>query len=86
MAFMAISPRVVAQPTAPPTNQQLSPEEARLRKEWHISMAQIPVPKKGRCFESAYPSRVWREIPCRPAPPIPMPPRLGPRPLTVGGR
>jgi len=83
MAFMAASPHAVAQPTAAPTNQQLSPEEARLRQEWRISMAQIPLPKKG-CFESAYPSREWREVPCTTAPDYPMPPRSGARPLVVG--
>ena len=87
LAFVAISPRAIAQPTAAPTgptaNQQLSPEEARLREEWRISMAQIPLPKKG-CFESAYPSREWREVPCTTGPDYPMPPRRGPRPLVVG--
>lgn len=83
MAFMAASPQAVAQPTAAPANQPLSPEEVRLRQEWRISMAQIPLPKKG-CFESAYPSREWREVPCTTAPPIPMTPRRGARPLVVG--
>ena len=86
-AFMAASPHAVAQTTAapspPPTNQQRSPEEARLREEWRISMAQVPLPKKG-CFEAAYPSREWREVPCTTAPDYPAPPRHGARPLVAG--
>lgn len=61
---------------------QLS-EESRLREDWRISMAQVPLPKKG-CFESSYPSKEWREVTCTTAPNIPMPPRRGPRPLVVG--
>jgi hypothetical protein len=87
MAFMAASPHAVAQPTAAPTpplaNQQLSPEEARLRDDWRVSMAQVPLPKKG-CFQSTYPSREWQEVTCTTAPNIPFVPRRGPRPLVVG--
>ena len=83
LAFVAMSPRAFAQPTAAPANQQLSPEEARLREEWRTSMAQVPLPKRG-CFESSYPSREWREVACTTAPPIPMTPRRGPRPLVIG--
>jgi hypothetical protein len=83
IAFMAMSSHAVAQPTAAPANQQLSPEEARLREEWRISMAQVPLPKKG-CFEASYPSKEWREVPCTTGPDYPMPPRRGPRPLVVG--
>src|SRR6266436_9169846 len=71
MVFMAASPHAIAQPTAAPTNQQLSPEEAKLRQEWRISMAQVPLPKKG-CFQSTYPSREWQEVPCTTGPDYPM--------------
>jgi hypothetical protein len=76
---------VTAQPqeTPPPSSQKLSPEEIRVRADWHIAMAQVPLPMKG-CFQSAYPSREWREVSCTTAPNIPMPPRRGPRPLVVG--
>jgi hypothetical protein len=88
MAFMAGS-HSVAQSTGtttpPPATVQLSPEELRLRDEWRVSMAQISLPKKG-CFESAYPSREWREVPCTSTPAYPQPPRRGPRPDTVGNR
>jgi len=87
MAFMAASPHAVAQqataPTPPPAAVQLSAEEARLRKDWRISMAEVPLPKKG-CFESSYPRKEWKEVPCTTAPNIPMPPRQGARPFVVG--
>jgi hypothetical protein len=60
-----------------------STEKARLLEAWRISMAQIPLPKKG-CFEASYPSKEWREVPSTKARPYPMPPRSGPRPLIVG--
>jgi hypothetical protein len=69
--------------TPPPSNEKLSPEELRVREDWRISMAQVPLPRKG-CFQSSYPSREWREARCVPAPKYPMPPRRGPRPLVVG--
>ncbi len=63
--------------------QQLSPEELRLRDEWRVSMAQVPLPKKG-CFQSEYPSTEWREIGCIAAPNHPFIPKAAPRPLIVG--
>jgi hypothetical protein len=87
MAFMAAAPHAVAQQTTAPTPQaaavQLSAEESRLREDWRISMAKVPLPKKG-CFESSYPSKEWQEVPCTIAPPYPQPPRLGARPFIVG--
>jgi hypothetical protein len=87
MAFMAASPHAVAQATTaatpPPAAVQLSAEESRLREDWRISMAQVPLPKKG-CFESSYPRKEWQEVPCTPAPNYPMPPRQGLRPFVVG--
>jgi hypothetical protein len=59
-------------------------EQARLLKAWRISMAQIPLPKKGS-FEASFPGKEWREVPSTKAPPYPMPPKgPGPKPLTVG--
>ena len=46
-------------------------------------MARVPLPKKG-CFEATYPNLQWREVPPVKAPPHPMLPRRGPRPLIVG--
>jgi len=61
----------------------LSPEERQKREEWQKSMSQVPLPKKG-CFRAVYPSIEWQETPCTTGPAYPMPPRRGPRPLTVG--
>jgi hypothetical protein len=87
MAFLAISPRAVAQPTAapapPPANQQLSPEEARLRKEWQEAIRKVPLPKKG-CFRASYPEKKWKEVPCGPPSQYPFSPARGLRPNTVG--
>src|SRR5436853_5709686 len=66
-----------------PRPQPLQPEQIRQRQAWHIEMAKIPLPKKG-CFQASYPNKQWIEVPCKPARPYPMPPRRGPRPLTVG--
>ena len=33
------------------------------RGEWRESIATNPLPKKG-CFESSYPNKQWREVPC----------------------
>jgi hypothetical protein len=80
-----------AQPAAVPVQQStnpmaaLSPEERQKREEWQKSMSQVPLPKKG-CFRGVYPSMEWQETPCTTGPAYPMPPRRGPRPLTVGNR
>jgi hypothetical protein len=50
---------------------------------WHITMAQIPMPKKG-CFESSYPSKEWKEVACVATPTYPQPPRKWPPPDIVG--
>jgi hypothetical protein len=57
-------------------------EKARL-ETWRVSMARIPLPKKG-AFEASYPNKVWREVPSATAPPYPYVPRGGPRPFIVG--
>ncbi len=82
--IVLLAPRAISQQTTPPPpNQNLSPEELRLRQDWRISMAQVPLPKKG-CFQSSYPSREWREVTCTTAPNYPVQPRRGARPLVVG--
>jgi hypothetical protein len=77
--FFAMAVTMALQASA----QQLSPEELRLQDEWRVSMAQSPLPKPG-CFQSEYPSTMWREIACTTAPNYPMVPKRGPRPLVVG--
>ncbi|HLX83387.1 MAG TPA: hypothetical protein VKR59_05795 [Terriglobales bacterium] len=66
-----------------PSNENLSPEELRLRDDWRVSLAQVPLPKKG-CFQASYPGKEWREVACKAAPHRPMPPKRGARPLVVG--
>lgn len=70
-----------ATPTPVATVQQS--EEATKRKDWGDQMLRKPAPKKG-CFDAAYPSTEWKEVPCVKAPNIPAIPRHGPR-ATVGG-
>lgn len=53
---------------APAANEQLSPEEAKKRKDWALSMHKKAVPKKG-CFTATYPSLQWREVACVAPPP-----------------
>src|SRR4051812_32434895 len=69
--------------TPAPESVQTSPEEAKKRKDWKDSMLRKATPKKG-CFNAAYPSTEWKEVPCVKAPNIPAPPRRGPRPAVVG--
>jgi hypothetical protein len=80
----ATNTRGTAAPTPSPATDQKS-EESRLLDDWRISMAQVPLPKKG-CFQSSYPSKEWQDVTCTKAPPYPMLPRQGPRPLVVGNR
>ena len=54
-------------------------EQAKLLEAWRISMAQIPLPKKGS-FEASYPSKEWREVPSAKARPYPLLPRRSLRP------
>src|SRR5438270_5007194 len=63
--------------------EQVSPEERQKRKDWGDQMLRKPAPKKG-CFDAAYPSTEWKEVPCVKAPNIPSIPRHGPRPGVVG--
>lgn len=57
--------------------------EPRKLEAWHTAMEKILLPKSG-CFTAAYPVTKWKEVACIAAPPIPMTPRTGPRPLVVG--
>jgi hypothetical protein len=83
----ALSPAPKVPPKAPPktpaADEKVSPEEAKKRKDWALSMHKKPAPKKG-CFSAAYPGAEWREVPCVPAPPFPAVPRHGPRPAVAG--
>src|SRR5713101_1949961 len=72
-----------APPKKPASEEQVSPEEAKKRKDWALSMHKKPAPKKG-CFTVAYPSTEWQEVGCVAAPNIPSIPRHGPRPAVVG--
>jgi len=65
------------------TEEQVSPEEKRVRKDWNDTMQRKAAPKKG-CFTADYPSTDWKEVPCVKAPNLPAPPRHGPRPAVVG--
>src|SRR6266852_3046932 len=70
----AQTPPPQGQPKAPAASatagaeEQLSPEEKKKRKDWNESMLRKPVPKKG-CFNAAYPTLEWREVPCVAPPP-----------------
>ncbi|HEY2361438.1 MAG TPA: hypothetical protein VGK36_10005 [Candidatus Angelobacter sp.] len=63
--------------------EQVTPEEAKKRKDWALSMHKKTAPKKG-CFTATYPDTEWKEVPCKAAPKIPMVPRRGVRPFVVG--
>lgn len=57
--------------------------ERQLRVRWQRAMSQIRLPEKG-CFKATYPRLQWQAATCTTTPAYPMPPRHGPRPLTVG--
>jgi hypothetical protein len=65
------------------SSENPSADELRLRDDWRVSLAQVPLSKKG-CFQASYPSKEWRQVVCKAAPNRPMPPRRGARPLVVG--
>jgi hypothetical protein len=77
------SPKKPTAPAAAATEEQLSPEEKKKRKDWNDSMLRKAAPKKG-CFNADYPSTEWKEVPCVKAPTFPAPPRHGPPPAVVG--
>lgn len=54
-----------------------------LQREWHRSLINTPVPRGG-CFQAQYPKIAWREVHCVKPPQIPMPPKRGALPDTVG--
>jgi hypothetical protein len=53
------------------------------QKEWHKALINAPVPHSG-CFKADFPRVGWQEVPCVKPPDIPMGPRRGPQPDTVG--
>ena len=77
------SPKKPTATAAAAAEEQVSPEEKKKRKDWGDQMLRKPAPKKG-CFDAAYPSTEWKEVPCVKAPNIPAIPRHGPRPAVVG--
>jgi hypothetical protein len=74
-------PVAAQEQTGPPAS--LSPDELQQLDQWRVDIAQVDLPGKG-CFEATYPQREWSEVRCTRAPEIPMTPRNGPRPVTVG--
>src|SRR6476659_6614230 len=82
-ALPEASPKKPTATAAAAAEEQMSPEEKKKRKDWKDSMLRKAAPKKG-CFNAAYPSTEWTEVPCVKAPNIPAPPRHGPRPAVVG--
>lgn len=76
-------PKTSASKASAATQEEVSPEEKKRRKDWNDSMLRKAAPKKG-CFKADYPSTEWKEVPCVKAPNIPAPPRHGPRPAVVG--
>jgi len=69
--------------TSASAGEPVTAEEAKKRQEWNLSMLSKEAPRRG-CFTAAYPDSEWREVACAPAHDVPMVPRNGPRPFTVG--
>src|SRR5262245_7159060 len=83
-----------AQPQNPPgaaqkqgaaatASEKVTPEEAKIRRDWAVAMHGKGAPKKG-CFTATYPAAEWKEVQCVPVPNIPFIPRHGSRPFIVG--
>jgi hypothetical protein len=65
--------------------EQMSPDEAARRKAWGTEMSRRPMPKTG-CFNAAYPSTEWIEMPCgAPSPYHNQPRHPGGKADAVGG-
>jgi len=64
-------------------NEKVTPEEAKKRRDWAVSMHKKGAPKKG-CFTATYPGAEWKEGKCVAVPNIPFIPRHGPRPFVIG--
>jgi hypothetical protein len=77
------SPKKPTATASAAAEERLSPEEAKKRKDWALSMHKKAAPKKG-CFNATYPDIEWKEVPCGAPHHIPMVPRQGPRPFVVG--
>jgi hypothetical protein len=65
---------------ARPPEQVVRPAASPARIRWRARLVAKGLPKAG-CFHATYPSTVWRETPCTPAPAIHFP-RIPPRPPT----
>jgi hypothetical protein len=77
------SPKKPTATAAATTEEQLSPEEKKKRKDWNDSMMRKAAPKKG-CFKASYPETDWVEVPCGKGRQFPAIPRHGPRPAVIG--
>jgi len=62
---------------------KVTPALMALHREWHKALLNTPPPREG-CFTSEYPRIGWQEVQCVKPPNIPMPPRHGVLPYTVG--
>lgn len=92
LMILASQPSVAqANPNQKPTVATVKPKavlRAELaliakRQDWHKALINTPVPREG-CFEAKYPRLGWQEVQCVKPPNIPMPPRHGALPYTVG--
>src|SRR2546423_8632637 len=83
LSSCATAPQPGATTTSTPTPESVQTSETKKRKDWGDQMLRKPAPRAG-CFDAAYPSTEWTEVPCVKAPNIPGIPRNGPRPAVVG--
>ena len=79
LAFACLLQTSEAQQSQPSAQQ---PDHAA-REAWRRSMKKTPLPKHG-CFTVKYPSTQWQEQACTKAPNIPVIPKHGAGPQTVG--
>jgi hypothetical protein len=68
-AFRVAAAAILLIHLSSPASAQSSDEKKR-RAEWRDSLATNPLPKQG-CFQSSYPGKQWREVPCVAAPNYP---------------
>jgi hypothetical protein len=69
-----------------PSSESSESPVVKSREEWRKDMAKIAPSREG-CFVASHPSATWVEVPCAKSadrPPVPLAPRRGAPPLTVG--
>src|SRR6266404_2981594 len=81
--LMAQPPKQKTAATASKSMARAQLERIAVQMEWHKAMINAPVPHEG-CFKAEYPIFAWQEVQCVTPPNIPMPPRRGPQPFSVG--